>query len=225
MPLASNYASSRGVTVKATQRLMSAIYHQTWTNPAAAANNAYQTTQAGPNTTTVTYYRSGYQPAGNTVFAGTLATGVPDFPRNVVIVVTHATAVVALSGTITGIDVYGKNISESWSVTAGTTSKTFTGAKAFTRVDTVTVTAAADASADSVVVGTGTVFGLDVRCSVASGVKELANGSVVTNGTVVATSTSASADPRGTYSPNTAPNGTNDYELWFITDDPELSAT
>lgn len=224
MPLPASYFSTRGVVVRNTQRVLSAVYKQSWTNPAAAATNAYQTTQAGPNTTTVTYYRTGYTPAGNTVFAGTLAAGVPDYPRNVVVTVTHGSAVVALSGTISGIDVYGRNISEAWSVTAGSTSKTFTGKKSFYRVDTVTVTAAADASADSVVVGTGTVFGFDVKCSVASAVKETSAGSVVTNGTLVAASTASTDDIRGTYSPNSAPNGATSYVAWIISDDPEASS-
>ena len=224
MPLPANYQSTRGIVVRNTQRLLSALYSQTWTNPATASLTAYLTTLAGPNTATVITYRSGYSPAGNTVFDGALAAGKPDFPRNVVITVTHATAVVALSGVITGIDVYGKNISEAWSVTAGTTSKTFTGAKGFARVDTVTVIAAGDASTDTVKIGTGTVFGVDVNVAVGSAVKEVSAGSVVTTGTVVATSTAASADPRGTYSPSAAPNGATTYTIWVISDNPESSA-
>src|SRR5512138_2037233 len=224
MPLPANYQSSRGIVVRNTQRVMSAIYSQTWTNPATASLTAYLTTLAGPNTTTTTAYRTGYTPAANVVFDGTLAAGKPDFARNVVITVTHATSVVALSGTITGVDIYGKNISEAWSVTATGTTKTFTGAKSFARVDTVSITAAGDASADTVKIGTGTVFGVDVNVAVASAVKEVAVGAVVTTGTVAATSTSATADPRGTYSPATAPDGTKTYTVWVISDNPELSS-
>ena len=219
MPISSSYITTRGATIRGTPIQFSAIYSLVLTDPAAAATNAYVTTVAGPNTTTVTYYRSGG--SGDVVFAGTLANGKPDYPRNVVVTVTHATSVVALSGTITGIDYHGRVITEAWSVTATGVTKTFTGAKAFKRVDSVTVVAAADASADSVVIGTGTVFGFPVKVSVASAVKEVAAGSVVTNGTVVAASTASTADAQGTYSPNTAPNGSNDYSVWVISDSPE----
>jgi len=184
--------------------------------PAAAVANGLLTTLAGPNTTTATLI------PGNGL-NGSLVSGsnaVFDYPRNVVITVTHASAVVALSGVITGKDYAGNVMTEAWSVTAGTASKTFTGKKAFKSVSSVTIVAAADASADSIVIGSGTVFGLYAPCDVASPVKELTDGAIVTNGTLVAKSSSASADRFGTYSPNTAPNGTHTYEVWYISLNP-----
>jgi hypothetical protein len=216
MPLPSAYVSTDSVVINGTPRNLSRLYHQTWTDPAAADDNGHVTTVAGPNATTATYSRA----AGT--LTGVLA-GIHDFPRNVVITVTHATAVVALSGVITGKDIYGRVMTEAWAVTAGTTSKVFTGTKAFAIVDSITVIAATDASADSVIIGSGAVFGLDLNCSIAKGVITLEDGSVVTTGTVVAKSTSATADPRGTFAPNTAPNGTHDYELAYVTDHPEAS--
>jgi len=126
-----------------------------------------------------------------------------------------------MSGTITGTDWFDKAQTESWSVTAGTTSKTFTGAKAFKTVTSITETVAADASANTIISGTGTKLGVSSPVSVASAVKEIVDGSVVTNGTIVAASTSASADPRGTYSPNTAPDGAHDYTIYYLSDSPE----
>jgi hypothetical protein len=219
MPIPTDYVTTRGANIRGTPVNFSAIYKLQLTDPAAADADAFVTTVAGPNTTTVTYYRTGG--SGNVVFAGIIPSGKVDYPRNVVITVTHASSVVALSGVITGIDWHGRVTTEAWSVTATGTSKTFTGAKAFKRVDSVTVVAAADASANSVVIGTGKVFGFPVKVSVASAVKEVAAGSVVTNGTVVAASTASTADAMGTYTPNGSPNAADDYSCWVISDSPE----
>jgi hypothetical protein len=146
--------------------------------------------------------------------------GRPAPARNVVITVTHASAVVAMSGVITGLNRAGNNVSEAWSVTAGTTSKTFTGAVAFSRVDSITETIAADASANTIIAGTGVKLGLGSAASVASLVKETSAGSVVTNGTLVAASSAANADSSGTYAPNTVPDGAVDYEIWYISNQP-----
>jgi hypothetical protein len=215
------YQTNRGYNVAGHPRGASIIYHQQWTNPAAADDNGYLTTTAGPNAATAVY-ADGLNGGG---LVGALVSGgiaKPDFARNVVITVTHASAVVAESGTITGLDAYGRRITEAWSVTAGGTSKVFTGAKAFSRIISVSVTAATDASTNSNIIGTGVVFGLDVKMSVASAVKERVDGSIVTNGTFVAAGT-GTADARGTYSPNTAPDGAHDYDVWYISDDPEAS--
>ena len=158
----------------------------------------------------------------NMTLGGSLASGgVATFatPRNVVITVTHGSAVVAMSGTITGTDEFGDGLTEAWSVTAGTTSKTFTGKKAFKTITSITETVAADASANTIIAGSGDVLGLTTICLVASAVKELSGGSVVTNGTVTAGGTGSTVDPRGTYAPNTVPDGSVDYEVYYIASD------
>lgn len=198
------------------------MYHQKWVNPAAGSTNAFKTTFAGPNTQTFEF-----GPSPLTGFNGTLSTGYVDFPRNVVITVTHGSSVVAESGVITGIDQYGQALTEAWSVTAGGTSKTFTGKKAFARVTSITVTAVSDASANSNVLGTGNILGIEVNSTVGgtgAALKELSGGSLVTNGVFVAQSTAATDDRRGTYAPNTTPNGATTYEVWVISDSPETSA-
>lgn len=217
MPLPTGYVTSRGLNIRGKQLLFSALFKQSWVNPAAVDPDGYKTTFAGPNTTTVEFTpASGLN--GALVVAGSAK---PDFHRNVVITVTHATAVVAESGVIEGFDPNGDFISEAWSVTAGGTSKVFTGLKSFAAITKVTVTAATDASANSNTIGTGQVFGLDARLSVASAVKERVDGAIVTTGTLVVAGTASTADPRGTYSPATAPDGAHDYEVWVISDDPE----
>lgn len=215
MPLPSTYLgpskvrNPRGLVVP-----LSDMYHFSLIDAAANVTNGYSTTFAGPNTTTL-----------NATLNGSLVTageGRPDKPRNVVITVTHASAVVAESGTIYGFADAARRqaITEDWSVTAGGTSKTFTGAKSFAVVTRVTVTAASDASANSNIIGSGKVFGIPVKVSCPSAIKEMSGGSVVTNGTVVAGSSAAAADALGTYSPNAAPDGTTDFEAWVISDQP-----
>lgn len=211
MPLSRDYLSNRAFRGTSGQRYVpSAILHQTWTDPALADGDGFSVSHTG----------AAAAGTREMTLGGALA-GVNDYARNVVIVVTHASSVVAMSGTITGTDVYGNALTEAWSVTATGTSKTFTGKKAFKTVTSITETVAADASANSIIAGNGVVLGLNSKLALASALKEVAAGSVVTTGTLVAASTAATADPRGTYTPATAPDGSNDYTVWYISDDPE----
>jgi len=210
MPLPSDYIGSNQVVTRRGRRITTAkIVKQSWTDPAAADLELLSVEHLG-------------QDAAGTV-SMTLVATVLSPCRNVVITVTHDTSVVAMSGVITGTDINGKPITEAWSVTATGTSKTFTGAKAFKTVTSITEVVVADASANTVKAGSGNKLGLSGICSVASAVKEIAAGSVVTNGTLVAGSTSASADARGTYAPNTVPDASNDYTVYYLSDSPELS--
>lgn len=222
MPLPKSYISNRGIVPAGSgvQRLLTAVYHQSWTNPAAKATNEILTAKAGPNTATVTYSPDGARATAGVAYL--------PYARNVVVTVTHATAVVALSGLISGVDIYNKPISETWSVTAGGTSKTYATKTAFSRVTSIVITAAGDASADTVVVGQGDVLGLDVKLSAGgtgAAIKEIVAGSLVTNGVFVASNLTANNDPRGTYAPNTIPNGSTSYDVWILSDDPEWSAS
>jgi hypothetical protein len=215
MPLARSYFSGRATRGQSGRQIVpSALIKLDLVNPLTADADGYSASHAG-------------QAAASTVdmtLGGALTSGGvgrADYARNVVITVTHASAVVAMNGTITGTDINGRVITEDWSVTAGGTSKTFTGKKGFKTITRITETVAANASTNTIIAGTGTVFGLPNKAAVASAVKEVAIGSVVTTGTMVAASTAATDDRRGTYSPSAAPNDTNDYTIWFISDDPE----
>lgn len=219
------YVSNRGINVRGFAFDLSGVYHKRWglfsdqpsiALPIASSANAYMLSFLGPNTATFTFLKA--------LFTGVLAPkGRPDWPRNVVITVTHASAVVALNGVITGKDSLGRDMVEAWAVTAGTTSKTFTGAKAFSQVDSITVIAAADATADSVVIGTGNVLGIELPVAAPKAMIELTDGAVVTTGTVVAASAAAAADPLGTYAPATVPNGAHTYDAWVYIEDEELA--
>lgn len=239
------YTSHRAVVVsrKNVQRGMSAVYHQSWGGPlqqpvntpvAAKVANGILTALAGPNTTTITPTLNG------ALATAGLVTLIPLYGpwtggRNVIITVTHASAVVAESGVITGIDIYGRAIQEAWSVTAGTASKTFTGKKAFKYVSSVTITAATDASANTNVIGDGDALGLDVRATIGlvnGALKEIMDAGILATGTIVGFDavnsgwgTSFTADPRGTYLPAAVPNAARVYDLWYVSDDPEFSDT
>jgi hypothetical protein len=203
-------------TLKGREIDKASLVYEVFTDAPAKDADGYSASHAGAGAaSTVNMTLGGALTSGGIGNAGIYA-------RNVVIIVTHATSVVAMSGTIYGTDKNGEAITETWSVTATGTSKTYTGSKAFKTVTQITETVAADASANSIVAGTGDKLRLSARCSVASLVKETSGGSVVTNGTLVAGVTgSATADARGTYAPNTVPDGSTDYEIWYISNNPE----
>src|SRR6266550_3323297 len=233
------YVSNRALTTtrRGIQRGGSLVYHQAWAAPSAKVANGLLTATAGPNTTTITPTLNGSLTTGG---VGTLlpAFGPYTGGRNVVVTVTHASAVVAESGVITGVDVYGVRRTETWSVTAGTTSKTYVSKTAFKQILSLTITAASDASANTNTFGDGDLLGLDVILPTALGLtatalKEVVDAALVVTGVFVAggisisaagvISVTANADPRGTYAPAAIPNGAHNYDVWYISDIPEYS--
>lgn len=149
-----------------------------------------------------------------TLINGALASGgVATFatPRNVVAAWT-TTAVC----TVTGTDEYGNTIVES---SASGTS--MTGVKAFKTVTGVTFSA----NVTGATVGEGTTLGLPVALPTAAHVlKEIMDGATATAGTLAAAvqtvATATTGDVRGTYVPNSAPNGSRAYSLIVALDDP-----
>jgi hypothetical protein len=145
--------------------------------------------------------------------------------RNLVSVVTHNSAVVAMTILITGYDYYHNRMSELHTITAGTTSKTVTGTKAFCYVSDIAITAGADASANTVNIGTGAKLGMPytlheaghiVAASLA-GITETIN--VGSNAVVVAAvttdpATTTTGDVRGTITYNTALDGSKSAIAW-----------
>lgn len=217
MPLAADYVSSRNVRTKGQVLLkLAALVYESIVNPAAKVTNGISASHAGAGAAGTTFMT-----LGGSLASGGVARLLP--ARNVVITVTHASSVVAMSGTITGTK-GRQTITEAWSVTATGTTKTFTGKKAFDTVTSITETIAADASANTIIAGSGDVLGTAGAVSCSSLVKETSAGSVVTNGTLVKASTASTDDPRGTYAPNTIPNGSTAYELWYLSNNPELTA-
>lgn len=213
MPLPASYLQPDGTATKRgrPRATPTQIIRQTFTNPSTIDTDGISVSHAGAaaaGTTSMTI--------GGALASGGTARLTP--ARNVVITVTHASAVVAMSGTITGTRL-GKTVTEAWSVTAGTTSKTFTGAVAFDTVTGITEVIAADASTNSIVAGDGKKLGLDFRCSAPEIIEELEDGAAPTAGTLVVASTAADADSRGTYAPNSTLNGALDFDIWYLCDD------
>jgi hypothetical protein len=233
------YASNRAVVTnrRGIQRGGSLLYHQSWAAPTAKVANGITTATAGPNNTTINLPINGSLTSGG---VATLLTGQGPFTggRNVVVTVTHASSIVAVNGVITGTDVYGVKVTETWSVTATGTSKTYVSKTAFKRITGITAIAVSDASADTITVGDGDILGLDVILPSALGlaggaIKEVMDATLLTTGVLVAggisisaagvISITANADPRGTYAPATIPNGAHNYDIWYISDMPEYS--
>jgi hypothetical protein len=245
MPLDSSYLQGQsgqrpamgwahtGATQESPFPLLARIGYRNWVAPIAASLTSFvNAVTPGPNTTTFTYTRTGTSPVQTNVgtflagvpFNGANPTGQMDWPRNVVITVTHASSVVAESGVIYGVDEFNRLISETWSVTATGVSKTYTGAKAFARVDAITVTAASDASANTNNAGHGSVLGLPWRHAIAGtgvAVKETMDGAILVTGVYTKAVAGAATDAQGTYLPATIPNGTHNYEVWFLVNDPQ----
>ena len=146
---------------------------------------------------------------------GALASGgvaTFDVPRAVVAAWT-GTAVL----TVTGTDQYGNVVKES---SASGTS--LTGKKAYKTITGVSTSA----DITGLTVGTGKVLGLPVFLpSGASVLKEMEDGAAPTAGTLVAgVTTAASAttgDVRGTYAPNSNPDGSKLFELIVALRSPE----
>lgn len=155
---------------------------------------------------------------GGALCSGGVATLTP--PRNVVITVTHSSSIIAMSGTITGTDIYGRTVTEAWAVTATGTSKTFTGKVAFKTVTSITEVVGADASSNTIVAGDGKVLGLSFKAAVPIIVAETEDGAAPTAGVLVAASTTANTDYRGTYTPNSTLDGTQEFVVYYICDDP-----
>jgi len=135
--------------------------------------------------------------------------------RNVVTAVTHATSVVAMTVTYSGYDEYFEPMTELHTVTATGTTKTVTGKKAFRYLYSVAMTAAGDATANTITCSTGVVIGLPVRAANLNNVLITRVDGTIDAATVVAavdtTATNATGDVRGTVTFASAPDGTKRY--------------
>jgi len=157
--------------------------------------------------------------AGATINGALASGGVADLGltgRNVVAAWT-GTAVM----TVTGKDIFGNTVVES---SASGTS--LTGKKAFKTITSVKVSA----DVTGATVGTGNVLGLPVRLPAAGNIlRELENGATATAGTTVGAlasstpSTATTADVRGTYVPNSTPDGSKGFQLICALPDPAFA--
>lgn len=170
--------------------------------PAAAAANAISLSQTLLSAT-------------DAVLNGTLASGSPavatlDVPRAVSVTSSNA-GDTTQTATVYGTDVYGQSMREVLSFNGAAT---INGKKAFKRVTRVAISAAL---AGNLTIGTTTILGLPYRPVVGGFLRGRLNEDTADAGTYVApirtTSTSTSADTRGTYTPAGALNGSNVYTV------------
>jgi len=187
-----------------------------------------------PNAATITYTTAtdnttpldGAIAAPSTVFlnGANVLVWALDVPRNITATMSHASAVVASSMIVSGYDMYGAPMTELFTFTAGTTSKAVAGKKAFKYIYSYAITAAGDATTNTLNVGWGDVLGLPYSLPAVSDL--LTNGVFfnevleATAPTVViadaTTATNATGDVRGTVDLNSAMDGSA-VSLWYRT--------
>lgn len=130
-------------------------------------------------------------------------------PRNVTFTTAGTTPADApATAVIVGLDAEGKAQTET--VSLAQTATIASGVKAFKSITSITF-AAGDGAGATVSIGYGIVLGLSKtpksRAGLASPVREIAVGVAVTTGAISATNK--------TYTPSAAPNGTNDYAVYY----------
>lgn len=144
-----------------------------------------------------------------------------DVPRNLSMVVTHGSSIVAISCLISGYDVYGEAMSETLSVTATGTSKTSAGKKAFKWIKSIALTSASDATADTVNLGFGDVIGLPFAVDRKDRLIPIGDGALDASATIVVAdatdpATTTTGDTRGTIDFNSASDGTRKFACWLM---------
>ncbi len=190
---------------------MTPLYYHSFGSPAVADADALVDAATGtelPNTETVTYTF----PGAASPIDGALATGILDVPRNVVATVTHGSSVVAMTILVTGLDVYGDVMSELLTIAATGTSQTATGNKAFKSITSVAITAAADAEANTLDLGTGVKLGLPHRVDengmMVAKVDGATDAATFVEAVATDPATTTTGDVRGTVTFASAPDGT-----------------
>lgn len=143
-----------------------------------------------------------------------------DVPRNITSVTTHSSAVVAMDIVVSGFDKYKNPIAELIAVTAGGTTKTIAGKKAFKYVSSIAITAAASAEANTLNMGFGDVLGLPYQLVALDDLgtiffNHVAEASAATVLADTGTVSNTSGDPRGTVDMTSASNG-SPIDIWFL---------
>lgn len=171
-----------------------------------------------PDALSAAYFRAAATVSGAGAVSNILQTQL-DVPRNLTFLSAGNDS--GITFTITGTDQYGQTVIET---VTGANATTANGIKAFRTVSGIV---ASGASAGNVSIGYGNVLGLP--CWVPSSqhiMREFLDGAAATAGTFVAglaratKSTATTADVRGTYVPNSAPDGAKHYRIVCFLEDP-----
>ena len=161
---------------------------------------------AAPKASSATFYVQAATASGNLLPVNKN----PDFARNVEI---SASGASTAKVTINGADTLGYPITETLTLNGASV---VAGSKAYSRIISVQLPTAAV----TINVGIGVKFGLSPRTLYNTILLALIGGVADTNtGTFVAGSVAAGADYYGTWSPATAPNAANNYQMYWIPTD------
>lgn len=182
---------------------LAAVTVEEFTNPAAADDDGLEVATATQATVRTV-----------TSFLALGLAALAAFPRTISFKTAGTTPADApATAVITGVDKNGDALTET--VNVGQTATTVYSTKCFAGLTSIAY-AAGDGTDATVAIGFGPTLGLSVAPKTRAGmpgiVAEIAAGARVTNG-VFATATAS--PPNGSYTPNTAPNGTNDYCVYF----------
>jgi hypothetical protein len=151
-----------------------------------------------------------------------------DVPRNITAAVTHASAVLAMTLTITGYDEYQVKMVETLSITAGGTAKAATGLKAFAYIESIAITAAGNATTNTLNLGFGDVLGFPYKIASKSDVLSVWFDDAVDAATIVPAvttdpATAVTGDVRGTLDPNGVLNGAKTLMAYIRVADPNTA--
>lgn len=132
----------------------------------------------------------------------------PKIPRNLKINITDANASIsAYSITIVGVGPDGSAVTETFNFASGLTPA---GSKIFATITSVTLNSiVGSGSGDTLDLG----YGVKIGVPVPAGATGLSIVKLVSNGTAEAAS--ATDTTNNSFTATTAPNGTNDYEIWY----------
>lgn len=185
------------------------IWKAEYTNPPTADVDAFVTARATAATA---------QSISGAALNGVVGAAALGYPRNITFTLSNHADFDAGTATVVGTDVDGNAITEDFTIPDGGNA-TVTGAKAFLKVTSISFPAGAG-TGGSFEIGFGAKLGLPKKAKVVAGaavgvVAEIAVGAQVTNGTFVVPATGA---PYGTYAPNSAPDATRDYCVYYERD-------
>lgn len=189
------------------------LVKQEWTNVAALVDNAIKTSWTCAATA---------QTYATTALNGTVGAGPLDYARNIIVTGVTAGGEALLQKTllITGLDIDGKSQSESLVVSTGNqgagSTVVYTGINAFKQITSIYVPADASVSPGAYKVGFSNKLGLSRPITSGGVLREFLDNALRTTAQAGTLVLAASSPPYGTWTPDTTPNGSRDYVIYYV---------